>query len=162
VQDPKAVTARLAIVGAPLFNDDHLYEAKLKTRIRELNLTSITLTGARADVPAILRAADLSVLNASVEPFGLVLLESISSGTPVLATLTGGIPEIIAPDTGVLVPPPGHPLNATELTRAFQDALAHPESSAERATNAFNEVLPQFTLAVFAANLQALYTSLTL
>lgn len=38
------------------------------------------------------------------EPYGLVAAESVSCGTPVLAFDRGGLPEVLAPDAGVLVP----------------------------------------------------------
>jgi glycosyltransferase involved in cell wall biosynthesis len=36
------------------------------------------------------------------EPFGLTLVEALASGTPVLGTRRGALPEIVAPDVGVL------------------------------------------------------------
>ena len=40
------------------------------------------------------------------EPFGAVLVEALMSGTFVIASRVGGIPEIIVPEVGVLLPPP--------------------------------------------------------
>ncbi|MDB5096556.1 MAG: glycosyl transferase, group 1 [Cyanobacteria bacterium RYN_339] len=38
------------------------------------------------------------------EPFGLVMIEALACGTPVLATRRGSVPEILTPETGVIVP----------------------------------------------------------
>ena len=48
------------------------------------------------DLPIAYQAADLTVMpSQSLEGFGLVLLESLASGTPVLCTPVGGMPEVI-------------------------------------------------------------------
>jgi glycosyltransferase involved in cell wall biosynthesis len=52
-----------------------------------------------------MRQADLFVLPSLWDNFPCVLVEAMASGLPVLATRTGGIPEIVTEDTGVLVPP---------------------------------------------------------
>jgi glycosyltransferase involved in cell wall biosynthesis len=51
-----------------------------------------------ADLPVCYQAADLTVVpSQSLEGFGLVLLESLACGTPVLSTPIGGIPEVLRP-----------------------------------------------------------------
>lgn len=58
------------------------------------------------------------------EPFGMVLIEAMVCGKPVIASRTGGIPEVVADgETGLLVPPG----NAEALRAAMADLLAHPE-----------------------------------
>jgi glycosyltransferase involved in cell wall biosynthesis len=50
------------------------------------------------DLGLVYRAADLSVVpTVALEGFGLVILESLAAGTPVLGTPVGGIPEILSP-----------------------------------------------------------------
>lgn len=51
--------------------------------------------GVRNDVERLMAAADLFVFPSNYEPFGLVCLEAMSSGTPVLATKIGGIAEYL-------------------------------------------------------------------
>jgi glycosyltransferase involved in cell wall biosynthesis len=57
-------------------------------------------------LPAYYRAADVSVVpSRSLEGFGLVVLEALASGTPVIASDTGGLPEALASlDPSLLVP----------------------------------------------------------
>ncbi len=51
-----------------------------------------------ADLPICYQAADLTVVpSQSLEGFGLVLLESLACGTPVLSTPVGGMPEVLRP-----------------------------------------------------------------
>jgi glycosyltransferase involved in cell wall biosynthesis len=92
--------ARLVIVGAPAFNDEHDYQQLLKQTIAELNLSDrVHMLGARDDVGDILQALDLLVVNSASEACSLVLLEAMASVTPILATSTGGTPEIIEHET---------------------------------------------------------------
>jgi glycosyltransferase involved in cell wall biosynthesis len=57
------------------------------------------------EVAELMRAADLFVLPSRWESQGVVLLEAIASGLPIVATRVGAIPEIVGPEAGVLVEP---------------------------------------------------------
>jgi glycosyltransferase involved in cell wall biosynthesis len=158
--------AHLAIVGAAIFNKDHLYEAQVKARVRKLGLDAVVhMTGGRRDVPAVLRAADLFVLSARNEPFGLVVLEAMSSGTPVVATRVGGIPEIVADGvSGRLVAFPARFAfrEQEQMPEAMHVAVREPEMLQALVDGAFCEALPRFSLEAFAANLDGLYERLKL
>jgi glycosyltransferase involved in cell wall biosynthesis len=68
----------------------------------------ITLTGRLPDVDVDrwLQTADLFVAPSLYESFGLVFLEAMRWGTPVIGTRAGGIPEIVEDgESGILVPP---------------------------------------------------------
>jgi glycosyltransferase involved in cell wall biosynthesis len=60
--------------------------------------------GWRNDVPAILKATDIFCHPAFIEAFGMVILEAMASGTPVIATKVGEIPRMVEQDvSGVLI-----------------------------------------------------------
>jgi phosphatidylinositol alpha-mannosyltransferase len=63
-------------------------------------------TGDLVDVPQRYRDATVTVLPSEDEAFGLVLVESLACGTPVVAAQSGGMPEIVTGDAevGVLTP----------------------------------------------------------
>ncbi|MEO5800153.1 MAG: glycosyltransferase family 4 protein [Gemmatimonadales bacterium] len=65
----------------------------------------VTLAGFRTDVPRWLQAADLLVHAPRLEAFGLVVVQAMATGLPVICTAVGGLPEIIVDqETGRLVP----------------------------------------------------------
>lgn len=61
--------------------------------------------GSLADVPARFRAATVSVLPSVHEAFGLVLVESLACGTPVVCTSSGGMAEIVSEQVGRVAAP---------------------------------------------------------
>jgi glycosyltransferase involved in cell wall biosynthesis len=105
--------AQLLIVGEPRFvdpstrYDNRAYGARLEAMVEELGVShAVRFLGHRDDVPAIMRALDLLLLPSSVEPLARVALEAMVLGTPVLATVVGGLPEVIEDGrTGCLAPP---------------------------------------------------------
>ena len=63
----------------------------------------VCYAGLRPDVTPFLRGADLLLVTSQYESFGLVALEAMACGVPVLATRVGGVPEVIKHDhTGLL------------------------------------------------------------
>lgn len=62
--------------------------------------------GIRDNVEDFMSAFDLCIVPSLIEPLGLVALESLAAGTPVVAAATGGLTEIVEDGkTGLLVPP---------------------------------------------------------
>jgi glycosyltransferase involved in cell wall biosynthesis len=66
-----------------------------------------------------MRAADVFVLPSRFEGFGLVVAEAMASGTPVVATDSGGVAEVLG-GTGILVPAG----DDAALARGLAQALA--------------------------------------
>lgn len=94
---PKIPQARLLIVGKPMFNRDFEYLRSIEKKIEKLNLSEkVLLLGQRGDVPAIMRALDILVVNSKSEALVVVAIEAMASRTPVIATDAGGTGEIIA------------------------------------------------------------------
>lgn len=66
----------------------------------------VSFLGSRDDIPDLMASMDVFFLPTRAEPFGMVIIEAMAAGLPVVATRTGGIPEIITrPDLGFAVAP---------------------------------------------------------
>ena len=123
-------------------SDIHLWIAgdgsdwsKLEGLTRELGLAArVRFLGFLDDVPGVLRSADIVALASRAEAFGLVLAEAGAFGLPVVSTLVGGIPEVIAQEeTSLLVPPDDPTALAAALGRlAIDPALRHRLGAAGR------------------------------
>ena len=67
----------------------------------------VQFLGARphADMPVLLRSAEIAVFPSLMEATSVAALEAMSCGLPVVASAVGGLPEIVDGEVGALVPP---------------------------------------------------------
>jgi glycosyltransferase involved in cell wall biosynthesis len=114
----------VAFVGA-VRPDDEAHHQRLVARLAQAGATrEVSWLGSRPDVPDLLNAADVA-LHASTypEPFGLVLVEALAVGKPLIAARRGGPVEIVTKETGILFDP-DDPL---ELVEALESLLESPD-----------------------------------
>ncbi len=72
------------------------YYTNVRMLISELGLTdAVRYVGFVEDVPSLMQALDIIVLPSKAEAFGLVLLEAMANGRPVVASDSGAAPEIV-------------------------------------------------------------------
>lgn len=112
--------------------------------------------GARRDVSAILATVDVGALSSDWEGMPLFVLECMATGTPVVATDVGGLPEVVEHErTGLLVPPrdPG------ALAAAIGDLLADP-ARGRRLAAAASARTEAFTIDAVTARFADLYEQL--
>lgn len=131
----------------------------LQSQIRDAGLShAIRLLGFQADAPALMRAGDVFVLPSAAEPFGLVLLEAMALGLPVVATRAGGPVEIVADgDTGLLVKPG----DAGELAEALTCFLGNPAWARGLGTAGRRRFLTHFTVGHMARRMLEVYRECT-
>jgi len=132
---------QLVLVGA-----DGGMRASIEARVQGLALTDrVRCLGHLADdawLAAAYRDARCTVLPSEYEAFGLVLLESLAQGTPVVASRVGGIPEFIDDErTGLLVPPGDVPA----LTTALRRLVADPELARRLGRHGRTDVVPRYS-----------------
>jgi glycosyltransferase involved in cell wall biosynthesis len=86
------------------------------------------------ELPALYCAADLAVVpSRALEGFGLVVLEALACGTPVIATQVGGLPEVLEPLGEQLVVAPNAAAIGEALAAALGGHLEMPTAGACRA-----------------------------
>jgi glycosyltransferase involved in cell wall biosynthesis len=101
--------AELVVAGGPDHRDMDTsadYRLLLEAARRQGVAERVIFTGsvARADVPALIRSADIVVCAPWYEPFGIVPLEAMACGIPVVASAVGGLTDsIVDQQTGRLV-----------------------------------------------------------
>lgn len=117
--------------------------AALQAMIEEKNLqNSVLLLGHIQDAARYLKAFDIFLLPSLSEGLAYVLLEAGLAGLPVIATQTGGIPEIIRnSNTGILVPIRDPRGIANAITRYLDD----PKYAVELSTSLNKEVSTEFS-----------------
>jgi glycosyltransferase involved in cell wall biosynthesis len=108
-------------------------------------------------LPAALNAADLLVLPSVREQFGLVLIEAMACGLPVVAVDAHGPAGIVEPGrTGWLVPPD----DQAALAEALVEAVNHPAERARRGIAAWHAARARYSLAGVASAVADVYQDL--
>ncbi len=121
---------RLLIVGPSSemwnYEGDNLYASSLRRYVKENHLEDVVIfTGPlRHDVVARLMAsADVFALASRAEGMGLVILEAMASGRPVVASNVGGIPEVVDRNqVGFTFTPGDYDTLSDILLMLYQDA----------------------------------------
>ncbi len=131
--------AQVRSVGAELVSSGHL-----------------VLTGAKPDAGRLLRAFDALLLTSSTEGTPMVALEAMRSGVPVVSTAVGGVPAMLEPDCGVLVP---HGDTAV-MSHAVISLLGDAERCERITSNAHARVLERYSRDAWWKAHEKLYTSI--
>jgi len=132
----REVPARLILVGDGPDRAEASFEAE------SLGIQDrVVFLGKQDSVAELLACADLFLLPSSSESFGLVALEAMAAGVPVIASEVGGVPEVVIQgETGFLAPV-GDILSMAEAGIAV---LRNPELWSEISLNARQRAVEHF------------------
>jgi glycosyltransferase involved in cell wall biosynthesis len=108
----------------------------------------------RDKIPYFYSGLDLFVLPSRYETFGIVLIEAMACGIPVIATRCGGPEEIVIPATGILV----EKENPEELASAIKRMIENPGLYNSEAIREYT--IEKFGESAFVEKLTAVYTEL--
>jgi glycosyltransferase involved in cell wall biosynthesis len=145
--------ARLLLVG-----EDGGMAARLDEKARALGISNqVRRVGYVRDdreLSALYREARCTVLPSEYEAFGLVLLESLSQGTPVVASRVGGIPEFIEDGKAGLLVPARDP---EALASAFERLWSDPGLGRRLGEFGLREVVPRYGWDEIAGRIDRVY-----
>lgn len=139
---------------------DGIERDRIEKIVNELGMSDFTTFPGRlgnTNLHLYYAAADICVVPSHYEPFGLVTIEAMASGTPVVGSDVGGIQFTIVPEeTGLLCPPKDEAAFAIAIDRI----LSNPEWRNQLGGNAKKRVEKMFSWDGVASQLSQLYTQL--
>lgn len=110
----------VVLLGEPTKNEGEHYYTEMKS-IVEKKQDRVYVRPYRADIVTFYRAMDWIVMATKAETIGMVTIESLASGTPVLGSNAGGTPEILAGGKGGLL---FESMNAKDLAQKIDEIFS--------------------------------------
>lgn len=150
--------ARFLIVGGETVGEEEKAEV-IRRRWRESSARErICLTGFRSDVPRVLSAMDVFVFPSHAEAFGLVLIEAMAAGLPVVTSNCDGVLDVVEDGvTGWTVSPTDVDALAARVLELARDA----DLRERMAAAALTQARERFDLQRMLGELEGLYRHLT-
>lgn len=149
---PRVPNAHYVLAG------DGELRSTLHTEVQRLGLSErVHFLGWRYDAQAIFAALDVLLAPSLWEGFGLVFLEAMALGLPIISTHASAIPEVVADgETGWLVPP----RDSDALASALFEVLTQPELRHARGAAGRQRLEQQFTVEAMVTRTLSIYDRL--
>ena len=161
----KVPSADLVVAGGPAGTElRHDLDFRRLSKLADtLGVSSqVTFVGqvGRAALPPLLRSADLLVSVSEYDPTGVLAVQAMACGTPVIASASGGLADAVVDGTTGILVPPGRP---ALLAQRIRQLLAHPMlleafsvAAADRARSRYSwDRIAHETIAVYDTALDA-------
>ncbi len=149
---PESSPVAMALVGDGALRNDLEREVTRDPRLAD----RIHFAGFRTDVPSLLQAADLLVHPTHADALPTSLIEALATGTPVIATRVGGVPEVVG-DSGELFDVG----DVAALTRSLEDLAADPERRRELSVRARRRFETEYDVTIWVRRLAELYAEVS-
>jgi len=146
--------AHFLIVGEASGDDAITYDKTLQDMVTHSPFASrFHFVGFQQDIPAVMSVIDILAVPSLKEPFGRVVVEGLAASCAVVASDTGGLPEIITDQwNGILVPP-----NDPEMLYQSIKKLALDRSLRDHLSNNGFDSVERFDIAHHLEQMMALY-----
>jgi glycosyltransferase involved in cell wall biosynthesis len=136
-----------------LWLGDGPLESKLKMQTEAIGYGDrFVFAGLLENHPRAVFGADLYIHPAVVEPFGIVLVEAMAAGLPIVATRVGGIPEVVSEDKNAILV---NPADAADLTNAIERLYNDSELRDKYSQTGYERFLEKFSSDVMVDKIEA-------
>ncbi|MBW4455438.1 MAG: glycosyltransferase family 4 protein [Nostoc indistinguendum CM1-VF10] len=137
-------SAKLLIAGKPLCHTEE-YKKSLEHLVSELDIAnSVKFLSHLTNPVPLYQISDVTVLTSlHSEPFGRTIIESMACGTPVVASRTGGIPEILTGEFQALLCEPG---NVQDLADTLNSVFKWKNLDPQLSTKCRKHILHNFNV----------------
>ncbi len=150
---------RRGVVLPPvLLGGDGPLRQELERTVRQQGIEDVVrFEGWQTEPAAFLDRGTLFILPSLHEPFGIVVLEAMARGLPIIATTTQGPREVLDATCAMLVPPG----DSEALAQALMQCLAQPEAARDRARRAAEYFRSRYAAESVVPQLLAVYAELS-
>ena len=135
---------------------DDPFAPTVRRMVADLGLADrVVFTGHLSDIAPVYALADVVVMPSRWEGFGLVLVEAMAAGRPLVTTTVGPIPEVVGEGAALMIPPD----SPADLARSILTLLGSPRLASEMGAEGRKRA-QKFSWAHAGERLDALYTEL--